>query len=196
MFATFFRQMTDSRHVELATSEDGSYWRVVPGGRMVEVGAPNTWTAGDTHIGQGIVALPNGDIAVPFVGYTETHKAYRYLGKPHGAPGLVTWRKNRLSAIVADEVGAFATKPFTIDGAELQLNFVTTYTGSVAVELRDDADTAVEGYTFDVCDYLGGDETGAAVSWGGSTDLGKLIGQKISLHIKLRTAKVFAFEIV
>ena len=76
MFATFFRQMTDSRHVELATSEDGSYWRVVPGGRMVEVGAPNTWTAGDTHIGQGIVALPNGDIAVPFVGYTETHKAY------------------------------------------------------------------------------------------------------------------------
>lgn len=195
MFATFFRQLTDSRHVELAVSEDGRYFNIVPGERLVQVGEVTGWTAGDTHIGQGIVQLPNGDLAVPFVGYTETHKAYRYIGKPHGAPGLVTWKRNRIAAIVADEQGSFALKPVTIDGAALKLNFVTTYNGAVSVELRNEDGAVIDGFGFGDCDHLGGDAFDAVVSWRDQGDLSALKGQKVTIRIRLRTAKLFAFEI-
>lgn len=194
MFATFFRQLTDGRHVELASSMDGKYWNLLPGHRIVEPGDVDHWTGGDTHIGQGLVPLPDGRVAVPFVGYTEAHKAPRYLGKPHGAPGFVAWEKDRLSAIVADEIGSFSTKDLVFEGSRLILNAKTSYTGAVQVELRDEDGVPVPGFTFEDADVINGNDVARTVSWNGKSDIGAYAGRTISLGVRLRSARLYAFE--
>lgn len=194
MFATFFRQLTDGRHVELASSMDGKYWNLLPGDRVVEPGDVDSWTGGDTHIGQGLFALPDGRLAVPFVGYTEAHKAPRYLGKPHGAPGLVAWQKDRLSAIVADEVGSFFTKDMVFEGSKLILNAKTTYTGAISVELRDENGDPIPGFTYAEADVINGNDLARTVSWQGKSDISAFAGKTISLGVRMRCAKLYAFE--
>ncbi len=196
MFATFFRQLTDGRHVELASSMDGKYWSLLPGDRVVEPGDVDHWTGGDTHIGQGVVSLPDGRVAVPFVGYTEAHKAPRYLGKPHGAPGLVAWEKDRLSAIVADEIGSFSTKEIVFEGSKLNLNAKTTYTGAVTVELRDENGQPVPGYSFEDSDVINGNDIARSASWKGNADISAFAGKTVSFGFRLRCAKLYAFEFV
>lgn len=196
MFATFFRQLTDGRHVELASSMDGKYWNILPGQRVVEPGDVDHWTGGDTHIGQGLVSLPDGKIAVPFVGYTEAHKAPRYLGKPHGAPGLVAWEKNRLCAIVADEIGEFSTKEIVFAGTKLVLNAKTTYTGAILVELRDEEGLPIPGFTFDDADVINGNDLARTVSWKGKSDIGAFAGKTVSFGVRLRCANLYALEFV
>lgn len=196
MFATMFRQLTDGRHVELASSMDGKYWSLLPGERVVEPGDFGDWTGGDTHVGHGIFSLPDGRTAIPFVGYTEAHKAPRYLGKPHGAPGLVVWEKNRLSAIVADEVGEFRTKDLVFEGSGLAINCKTTYTGSVLVELRDASNEPVPGFTFADCDVINRNSVEQRVTWRGDGDISAYANQTVSFAFRLRCAKLYTFELV
>ena len=195
MFATVFRQLTDGRHVELASSMDGKYWNFVPGHRVVEPGDFGDWTGGDTHVGQGLVPLPDGRIATPFVGYTEAHKAPRYLGKPHGAPGLIAWEKDRLSAIVADEVGEFRTKELVFEGSALRINCKTTYTGSILVEMRDENNEPIPGFSFADADVVNANDVARTVSWRGNSDIGEYANRTVSFVFRMRCAKLYAFEL-
>jgi hypothetical protein len=196
MFPDVYNRFTDNRESYLASSEDGAAWHWVPGGAIVQRHAPGAWSGGDLIIGQGLVELPGNRIGAPMVGYAVPHKYPRQLGKPLGTPGWATWSAGRLSAVVADEIGEFATLGLVFDASRLTLNYSTEMAGGIAVELRDEKGRPLDGYRFADFDEGTGDKLAATSSWKGSTDISSLAGATIKVAFRLRSARLYSFEFV
>ena len=112
-----------------------------------------------------------------------------------GQPGFAVWKKGRISAIIADERGTFATPEISFAGNKLFLNFETAVAGSILVEMRGAKGEKLEGFSFEDCDLLSGNEIEKCVSWKGNTDLSALNGQDIKIAFRLLSAKLYSFEI-
>jgi hypothetical protein len=196
MPATVYHRHTDSRDVCMASSVDGLSWRFVPGGPAAALGAPGSWCGGDLHAGCGIVPLPGQRVGVPIVGYHLPHKHPRWVGRPVGSPGWAAWPQGRISALVADVVGEFATHRLLLEGRELSLNCQVPLSGSILVEIRDEQGQPLSGFEFSDADPLTGDSCDKRVTWRGDANLGALAGKPVSFAFRLRSAHLFAFEVV
>ena len=106
-----------------------------------------------------------------------------------GAIALATWPKERLAALVADDDGEVFTIPLKADGRRLFLNFETAANGYVQVGIHDKSGRSIED-----CDRLYGNHLKKEVTWNGK-DMGVEPGESFTLHLRLRQAKVFSFEV-
>ncbi len=196
MFPNVYHRFTDSRNVYLASSVDDMIWEFVPGGPVVEAGSGEDWCAGDLNPGLGLIPLAGDKMAMPMLGYSRPHKYSRGGDQKLGQPGLAVWKKGRLAALAADERGAFQTPKILFDGNKLVLNFATTPSGSIEVELRNTKGEILEGYGFDDCNIMNGDQIACPVSWNDKTDLSELNGQELVMVFRMHSAKLFSFEFV
>jgi hypothetical protein len=90
--------------------------------------------------------------------------------------------------------GEMITKPFTFSGDRLVLNFRTSAAGQIAVEIRDQADQPIPGFTLADCRLLIGNEVNHTVDWTNGASLTKLAGRPIRLRLVLQDAHVFALQ--
>lgn len=197
MYATMFNINTNNRDVALAVSSDGLYWNWSPGNRIA---SPEDGTSefeyDDLEAGYGIVDLPGDRIGIPVVGYEKPYKYPRFGRPPLGIPGYATWKRDRVSAVIADDRGQFTTHQLVVTGTQLKLNFKTRGSaGSVRVEVLDAKGKPIPGFTLDDAPLLSGNELAQDVTWRGG-QLSDLAGQAVQLRFNLHLAKVFAFEFV
>ncbi|MER3472815.1 MAG: hypothetical protein C4335_02015 [Armatimonadota bacterium] len=61
--------------------------------------------------------------------------------------------------------GEVLTRPLTLRGDRLQINYATSAAGSVKVELTDPQGNPIRGFTAEDCQELYGDEVEAEVKW-------------------------------
>lgn len=87
--------------------------------------------------------------------------------------------------------GSILTKPFLYEGAGLFLNYATSAAGSISVSVLDETEKAVEGFGFEDCGEIYGNELQKEVLWSGKT-LGELNGKIIRLSIQLNDAHLYA----
>lgn len=90
------------------------------------------------------------------------------------------------------EGGEVVTKPVIFEGNRLFINFATSASGSVGVELQEPGGRAIEGYSLADCGEIYGDEIEHEVVWGGP-DVSRLAGKAVCLRFILRDADLFAF---
>jgi hypothetical protein len=90
--------------------------------------------------------------------------------------------------------GEMVTKPFCFGGRELVLNYATGAAGHVRLELLNEDQLAIAGYTLEDADLLIGDEVERVMSWQGQTDLSRLAGQAVRLRVQLKDADVYSFR--
>ncbi|SNT48503.1 hypothetical protein [Rhodococcoides kyotonense] len=195
MYATMFNINTNNRDVALAVSSDGLYWHWSPGERIV---SPQHGTSefeyDDLEAGYGLVDLPGDLIGLPVVGYEKPYKYPRFGRPPLGVPGYATWKRHRVSAVIADDRGLFTTHPLVVTQPKLKLNYKTRGSaGSIRIEVLDGKGRALPGFTLADAPLLSGDELDADVTWKGGT-LADLAGTTIQLRFHLHIAKVFSFE--
>jgi hypothetical protein len=203
MLATLFHRNSDNRDVHFAVSADGLYWNWLPGETMATRTEGVNWIYDDIEAGYGIVPLPGDRIGIPVVAYEFPYKYPRNLTsgerkeKPLGEAGYATWKKDRLCAVVADDRGEFTTHKMVVGGSQLSLNLATYgHGGYVSVEVRDAKGKPVPGYTFAESDPISGDELDQRVTWDGKANFGDLIGQTVSLKVRMHMARLFAFQFV
>jgi hypothetical protein len=167
---------------------------------VLEEGHPGTWDDGCVYASTNLVHLPDGRLALPYVGYGHTHNEfygpfYRDYRQEPGHFAWALWEDGRLAGIEAENLGEFWTTSFILDGNQIEINARTTRIGKVEVELWESVTGFVakplEGYTFDECEPFNGDELWASCQWRGKRDLAELKGKKLSLHVRLSSAKVF-----
>ena len=189
MAVSVFKRFTDSTDISLAGSLDGRFWSWIPGGPILEPGAFGEWDGGCIFGGTQLTELPGDRVGFPYQGYAYPHKFPRYE-RHMGAIGLAVWEKERLAALVADEDGEFVTTPLSAKGDRLFLNFKTMRNGyvKVAVEGKD-------GRSLGECDPLFGDALKQEVTWNGEGGIGVAPGESFDLRIRLRSAKLYSFEI-
>ncbi len=108
--------------------------------------------------------------------------------------------KQRLDGFVSVDAepdgGWLVTPPIVFAGSRLQLNIDCGAMGEAWVELQDETGKPLPGYTFE--DAVSVDRNGVAqeVWWHGGPDIGSLSGRPVRLKIKMRSAKLCAFQFV
>ena len=90
--------------------------------------------------------------------------------------------------------GEITTKPLTFAGRRLSLNYATSAAGSLRVEIQDAAGNPLPGFSLGDSEELFGDSIDQSVWWKKSTDVSRLVGQKIRLRFVLHDADLFSLR--
>jgi len=90
--------------------------------------------------------------------------------------------------------GELLTKPFQFGGKELVINYATSGAGSVRVEVRDEDNGAIPGFTLDDCPEIIGDEIERVVRWKNGSDVSKLAGQNVRLRFVMTDADLYSIR--
>jgi hypothetical protein len=90
--------------------------------------------------------------------------------------------------------GEFVTRPLTVGGRRLRLNFSTSAAGCVQVELQDAQGRPIPGFALKDMSPMYGDELDRIVSWQGGAELTALVGKAVRLRFALKDADVFGFR--
>lgn len=102
-----------------------------------------------------------------------------------------------VSADAGPEGGELTTPPLVFDGNRLELNIDCSAMGEAWVEMLDQhGKKPIQGYAMD--DAVSVDRNGVAqeVWWKNGPDVSPLIGRSVRLRIKMRSAKLYAFQFV
>ena len=108
--------------------------------------------------------------------------------------------KQRLDGFVSIDAGPdggwFVSPPIEFEGNRLQLNIDCGAMGEAWIELQDEAGTPLPGYTLE--EAVSVDRNGVAqeVWWHNGPDVGPLCGRPVRMKIKMRSAKLYAFQFV
>ena len=194
MFVNAYDRFNDISEIRLAVSDDGIVWHFPPGGPVIGHGEPGQWDGAYKAAFPDLFFLPDGDMALPFVGTTLPHKSSRYQGFRRGN-ALAVWPKGRLTCIEAEEEGELTTCPLRRSGQHLHLNVQTKQAGFVKVEVLDDKGTPLPGRAIDECVPVSGDFGDQIVRWKTGTNLGSGGDQPIMLRFKLRSARLFTWNL-
>ncbi len=136
----------------------------------------------------------------------RVHFIYQYYTKgpgTHHANDLDVhiWQaKQRLDGFVSVDAGSddgwLVTPPIAFEGSRLQLNIDCGAMGEAWVELQDEAGKPLPGYAFE--DAVSVDRNGVAqeVWWQTGPDVGSLSGRPVRLKLRMRSAKLYAFQFV
>ena len=183
--------------VQLAVSRDGvSFDRfrepyVGPG----RIGEPD----GGTLFG-GIGMIRRGDdLYQYYMASPDTHNGpvvARASHKPRSIMRVVQRLDGFVSADVGPEGGSITTPLIEFEGNRLELNIDCGAAGEAWVEILGEDGKPMEGYDMD--EAVSVDRNGVAqeVWWRRGPDVGTLARRPVRLNIKMRSAKLYAFQFV
>ena len=90
--------------------------------------------------------------------------------------------------------GEMLTRPLWFDGGELVINYATSAAGDIRVELRDETNAPIEGFTLDDCDLIIGDDIDRAVTWNGSADVSGAARRPVRLRFAMTDADLYSLR--
>lgn len=219
MFPAHFRHFLPNRHrfivppvkgrwedfgmleVQLAVSRDGVTWsRPSRGDAYIAPGLADEWDRWYAVAGPGLVRRGHY-IDQYYYSTGHLHDAailrpeYARAAKQIGGVGVVRQRLDGFVSADADHKGGWLrTPPVVFKGRTLRLNIDTGSFGTAFVELQDIDGKPIPGFTLDDCEELGGNFIDQAVYWKGKSDVSALAGRPMRLRIRLKRAKLYAFQ--
>jgi len=187
----------DTIDIQLAFSRDGQSWQRIGDRRtFLPLGAAGSFDAGMVFVSQlPVVRQDRGEIWIYYVGYRKGHWAVRRGENQASAIGLAVLRLDGFVSLAAGD-GSVLTKPLTFTGDRLVINAHTSASGGmISVEVVDAASgDEIPGFSQSDCDVFSGDAISQVVTWNGKSDLSHLAGRPVQLRIRMRAAKLYAFQ--
>lgn len=169
------------------SSRDGLNWdRTFLEGWLRPGPDPLNWTDRNNMVASGIVETGPGEWSL----YASEH--YRHAD--HRLRRLTVRKQGFASMHAGAKGGEFMTRPFRFSGKQLLLNYSTSATGSVQVEIQDERGSPIAGHVLEDMPELYGDEFDASVAWKKGGDVSALSGRTVRLRIALRDADLYAFR--
>jgi len=90
--------------------------------------------------------------------------------------------------------GEMLTKYFTFKGKELHLNYSTSAAGELKVEIQDEKETAIAGFSAEDCPPVIGNEIDRSVRWKTGQNLQNLQGRKIRLRFIMKDCDLYSIK--
>ncbi|MBM4068706.1 MAG: hypothetical protein FJ271_07145 [Planctomycetes bacterium] len=196
------RHERDVMNFYMATSRDGDSWDlhwVYAGKPLVPRGPAGSFDM-DMVFPSSTVVTHQDEHWLYYAGANERHGTYEtkppVLFERQEAIGLAKLRLDRFVCLDAtDKPGSVTTRPFVLEGKQLQLN-VEAPRGEVTVEVLDQQGQPIRGFSKgDARKAAGIDELRWQPRWTGHTDLSSLRETTIRLRITLRNARLYALQI-
>ena len=106
--------------------------------------------------------------------------------------------KQRLDGFVSVDAGSdggwFVTPPIEFAGNRLQLNIDCGAMGEAWVELQDETGKPLPGYTLEDAVSVDRNSVAQEVWWRSGPDVGSLAGRPVRMRVRMRSAKLYAFQ--
>ncbi|MBW8039913.1 MAG: glycoside hydrolase family 32 protein [Planctomycetes bacterium] len=183
--------------VRLAVSRDGKKFKRA-GGRKPFLGLGREGSFSSRFVW----AMPNpirmGDeLWIYYMGTNRDHDGFIDPASSEHLSGI-SRAVMRLDGFVSADAdysgGEIVTPLIRFKGKTLELNLDTSGGGSVFVELLDENDRPIEGFTRADATPLCGNSVRMPVSWGQNQDVSKLAGRPIKMRLVMRDCKLYAFQ--
>jgi hypothetical protein len=84
--------------------------------------------------------------------------------------------------------------PLIFEGNSLEINYATSASGEVRIEVQSGEGRPIEGFTLSKCDAIFGDQISRTVTWGGNADVSRISGKPIKLRFVLKDADLYSFR--
>ena len=125
-------------------------------------------------------------------------------GPPYVASGVLAgiitraiYRLDGFMSIDAPYEGAdFNTPAILFAGDRLEINFEGSAGGWAKIEILDEKNQPIPGFTMREADKVSGNSVAKTVSWTGKSSVAQLKGRPIKLRFVMRDAKLYAFQFV
>jgi hypothetical protein len=174
----------------IGTSRDGEDWDlqwVYKSQPLIERGPDGSFDKDGVRPPANIITLNDRHWSF-YSGMNERHNLLRR----QLAFGLATLRLDGFIALEAgDEPGVLITKPFLLEGSQLEVN-AEALNGAVKIEVLDASGAALPSLRRS---YRNIDELRLRPDWDGGADLNTLMGKPVRLKFTLRNARLYAFQI-
>ncbi len=143
------------------------------------------------YMAWGIVEIPGRP------NHLSVYATEAYYSGPDSRLRRFEFRKDGFVSVRAGaRVGELLTKPLKFAGSKLELNYSTSSTGSLRVEIQNADGVPIPGFTLADCPALRGDHVDKAVGWKPDTDLAHLAGDSVRLRFVLNDADLYALRFV
>ena len=182
------------QHVQLAVSRDGVEWQRPDRKPYIPLGQVGEWDGGCIWPCLGMIRRGN-EIWQYYCGTWHTHGSYDPGTTGVGGLRRLVQRLDGFMSADADYTGGeFTTPLLQFSGTQLELNVDCSATGEVWVEILDEGNRPVDGYTLKEAIPVDRNWIAATVSWSSGAEVGALQGRPVRLHFKLRACKLHAFQ--
>ncbi len=218
MFPSHFRHFSAQRHpfirprvkgqwedfgmleAQLAVSRDGVTWTRPDRTAYIPTGLAEEWDRWYTVAAPGFVRRGNY-VYQYYYSSGRLHDSavlrpeYDTAAKQEGGVGVVRQRLDGFVSADADHKGGWLrTPPVVFRGSRLRLNIDTGSMGTAFVELQTPDGKPIPGFAFADCEEVGGNFIDQCVYWKGKADVSSLAGRSVQIHIRLKRAKLYAFQ--
>lgn len=106
-----------------------------------------------------------------------------------------TLDRHRFASLRGDYLGATViSKAFTAKADKLLINYVSSAAGYISIAVLDEDKNVIDGFDFDDCKEIYGNELDYEVNWG-SNSFSEISSRKIRLAIKLKEADLYAISL-
>lgn len=181
----FVRSTEQIDNVELLTSRDCGTWKTIDA-QWFAIGSSGAWD--DEMI---IPASPPIEVGNDWYFYYTGFGANHAAGLPRNALiGAATLPKGRIASI--GTAGTVRLKPITTGAADTFTVNCNASGGSLKVELLDEQNNVIYGYSRDDCDAITTDTYSTAVTWAGR---GLIASRTVKVVFVLDSATLHACEI-
>ena len=146
----------------------------------------DNWTDRNLYIGVGVVPTGPSEMSVYYIEHYKRPSIRLRRG---------TLRTDGFVSVNAPYAGGeFVTKPLVFEGDRLVLNYATSVTGGLRLEIQDAEGQPIDGYQLAQCAEIFGDETERVVRWENGSDVGTLAGRAIRLRFVMAAADLYAIQ--
>ena len=199
LFPSIFHRGTDTVDTQIAVSRNGVAW-FRHRDPILKLGSPEAHEDGGIYVRHGIFPLDDTHWGVPYICMSARHNEGYYYDTydKNNFYRWAVWQRDRLIALEAEVEGQVTLLPRVCRGKQLQLNLKTEPGGWVRAAFIEpmlwppEQIKPIDGFSFDDCEAVRGDDLEAAVRFNGSADLSALKGRNICLCLQICRAKVFS----
>jgi len=180
--------------VALSVSLDGINWRRFSEA-YVPLGMIGKIDAGSLYMGMGMIIKE--DEIWQYCGVLSDRASYYRMDQGVGAIIRLVQRLDGFVSADTDHKGGELTTPLLVfEGNRLDLNIDCGAMGEAWVEIKNSEGKPIPGYSME--ESVSVDRNGIAqkVWWQKGPDVSELAGQTIRLHVKMRSAKLYAFQFI
>jgi len=169
---------------ELVTSRDGIQWQRIHRHPFIPLGPEGSWDKATVLAARPLVA--NDRIYIYYTGQ----------GRGTTDTGLATLRLDGFVSLEAGtSQGVVVTKSFELEATDLRVN-VDAAQGSVRLEVLDEQDQPIPGFTRDEANPITGDQLWATATWGTRSGVSELRGRCVKLRLFLQNAHLYSISTV
>ena len=140
---------------------------------------PERWGNRANYVAFGVVPTGPNEMSIYHNG-----SGYRHVLRTDGF----------ISVNAGFEGGELITRPLVFSGKELFINYSTSASGSMQVEVQRPDRRPARGYGLDDCPPIVGDEIERRVEWKSGTDVSQLAGKKVRLRFVMKECDLFSIQ--